>query len=86
MVMISSQRPQTVRSYKTRRRSADESLIVIESATEFIGIFDWWLSPELYMKRPPAENEDWRLDKLLLRKAQQGVKVCIVRHFVSSEK
>lgn len=84
MGMISSQRPQTVRSDYTSRPPADEVQIVIESATEFIGIFDWWLSPELYMKRPPAENEDWRLDKLLLRKAQQGVKVCIVWHTRSS--
>lgn len=41
-------------------------------------ILDWWLSPELYLRRPPAENEDYRVDRLLLRKAQQGVKVFII--------
>jgi phosphatidylserine/phosphatidylglycerophosphate/cardiolipin synthase-like enzyme len=31
-----------------------------------------------YLRRPPAANEDWRLDRLLLRKAQAGVKVYVV--------
>ena len=28
--------------------------------------------------RPPAQNEEWRLDRLLQRKAQQGVKIYVV--------
>ena len=39
---------------------------------------DWWLTPELYLRRPPAYNEEWRLDRILKRKAEQGVKVYVV--------
>lgn len=42
---------------------------VLESAHEEIFICDWWLSPEIYMKRPVVEGERWRLDKILQRKA-----------------
>jgi phospholipase D1/2 len=41
-------------------------------------ILDWWLTPELYLRRPPASHPEWRLDRLLKRKADQGVKVYIV--------
>jgi phospholipase D1/2 len=41
-------------------------------------IMDWWLSPELYLRRPAAEFEDFRLDRLLKRKAQEGVQVRII--------
>lgn len=41
----------------------------MEHAKEEIFIADWWLSPEIYLKRP-AENKDyWRLDNILERKA-----------------
>lgn len=36
------------------------------------------LSPELYLKRPPALFPEWRLDYLLEKKAKQGVKVHII--------
>lgn len=39
---------------------------------------DWWLSPELYLRRPPAYHPEWRLDRVLQRKAQQGVKIYVV--------
>ena len=39
---------------------------------------DWWLTPELYLRRPPAYNEEWRLDRVLKRKAEQGVKVYVI--------
>jgi phospholipase D1/2 len=39
---------------------------------------DWWLTPELYLRRPPAAHPEWRLDRLLKRKAQQGVKIYVV--------
>jgi phosphatidylserine/phosphatidylglycerophosphate/cardiolipin synthase-like enzyme len=39
---------------------------------------DWWLSPELYLRRPPAYHPEWRLDKILRRKAQQGVKIYVI--------
>ena len=39
---------------------------------------DWWLTPELYLRRPPAYYPEWRLDRILKRKAQQGVKIYVV--------
>lgn len=41
----------------------------LENASEEIFIADWWLSPEIYMKRPAIDGDYWRLDKILLRKA-----------------
>lgn len=41
----------------------------LDAANEEIYIADWWLSPEIYMKRPIVEGEKWRLDKILQRKA-----------------
>lgn len=49
----------------------------IDAAKECVFIEDWWLSPELYLRRPPAANQEWRLDRLLKRKAEQGVKIYI---------
>ncbi|XP_053187995.1 phospholipase D2 [Scomber japonicus] len=49
----------------------------LEQAKEEIFITDWWLSPEVFMKRPATENH-WRLDEILKRKAEQGVKVCVL--------
>ena len=39
---------------------------------------DWWLTPELYLRRPPAYNQEWRVDRLLKRKAEEGVKIYVV--------
>lgn len=50
----------------------------LENARQTIWILDWWLSPELYLRRPPARNEEWRLDKVLLRAANRGVKINII--------
>uniref|UniRef100_W5KLR6 Phospholipase n=1 Tax=Astyanax mexicanus TaxID=7994 RepID=W5KLR6_ASTMX len=49
----------------------------LEKAKEEIFITDWWLSPEVYLKRP-ATGTYWRLDQILKRKAEQGVKVCVL--------
>ncbi|XP_015283368.1 PREDICTED: phospholipase D2 [Gekko japonicus] len=35
------------------------------------------LSPEIYLKRP-AQTDDWRLDLLLKRKAEEGVRICVL--------
>ncbi|GAA5940921.1 hypothetical protein JCM10213_008004 [Rhodosporidiobolus nylandii] len=51
---------------------------ILENAKETIWILDWWLTPELFLRRPPAKHEDYRLDRLLLRKAEQGVKIYVV--------
>lgn len=45
----------------------------IEGAVEDVFIADWWLSPEIYMKRPTIDGEYWRLDKILLRKAVRKI-------------
>lgn len=50
----------------------------IYNAKDVIYIHDWWLSPELYLRRPPAMAEKWRLDRLLQRKAQEGVKIFVI--------
>ncbi|KAM9847218.1 phospholipase D2 [Aulostomus maculatus] len=49
----------------------------LEQAKEEIFITDWWLSPEVFLKRP-ATDDYWRLDQILKRKAEQGVKVCVL--------
>jgi hypothetical protein len=36
------------------------------------------LTPELYLRRPPAAHPEWRLDRLLKRKAEQGVKIYVI--------
>ncbi|KAF8802982.1 phospholipase D/nuclease [Phlegmacium glaucopus] len=51
---------------------------MIDSAKEFIFILDWWLTPELYLRRPPAYFPEWRLDRLLQKKARQGVKIHVI--------
>ncbi|KAF1811522.1 putative phospholipase PldA, partial [Eremomyces bilateralis CBS 781.70] len=50
----------------------------LERATECIYIVDWWISPELFLRRPPAENQEWRLDEILKRRAEAGVKIYIM--------
>jgi phospholipase D1/2 len=50
----------------------------IDNARDCIYIHDWWLSPELYLRRPAAISQKWRLDRLLQRKADEGVKIFVV--------
>ncbi|CEP20616.1 unnamed protein product [Cyberlindnera jadinii] len=50
----------------------------LEMATDVIYIHDWWLSPEIYMRRPANGNQEWRLDRILKRKAEEGVKVFVI--------
>ncbi|EFX04791.1 phospholipase d1 [Grosmannia clavigera kw1407] len=50
----------------------------IAMAKDVIYIHDWWLSPELYMRRPAAISQKWRLDRLLQRKAGEGVKIFVI--------
>ncbi|KAJ3563394.1 hypothetical protein NP233_g8968 [Leucocoprinus birnbaumii] len=45
-------------------------------AKEVIYIHDWWLSPELLLRRPGKER--YRLDHLLERKAKEGVKIYVI--------
>ncbi|XP_063075082.1 phospholipase D1a [Engraulis encrasicolus] len=50
----------------------------MEEAREEIFITDWWLSPEIFLKRPVVEGNRWRLDCILRRKAQQGVRIFVM--------
>ncbi|CAG8984041.1 hypothetical protein HYALB_00002982 [Hymenoscyphus albidus] len=52
--------------------------VALERATETIYICDWWLSPELFLRRPPYFNQEWRLDQILKRKAESGVKIFVI--------
>lgn len=65
--------------------SAKESIYILVGTKNCIwfshqqlGSQDWWLTPELYLRRPPAYHPEWRLDRLLKRKAEQGVKIYVV--------
>ncbi|KAL8669348.1 MAG: hypothetical protein Q9168_006053 [Polycauliona sp. 1 TL-2023] len=50
----------------------------LEQARESIWILDWWLSPELYLRRPAAKFEQYRIDRMLQAAAQRGVRVNII--------
>ncbi|KAJ8407331.1 hypothetical protein AAFF_G00279050 [Aldrovandia affinis] len=50
----------------------------LEGAKEEIFITGWWLSPEIFLKRPVVDGNTWRLDCVLKRKAEQGVKICVL--------
>ncbi|KAF9527594.1 phospholipase D [Crepidotus variabilis] len=53
-------------------------------ARESIYIHDWWLSPELLMRRPNKDR--YRLDRLLERKAKEGVKIYVILYQEVSNK
>ena len=52
--------------------------VALEKAKEVIYIEDWWLSPELFLRRPPYFNQEWRLDQVLKRRAEAGVKIYVI--------
>ncbi|KAI9022223.1 hypothetical protein CLU79DRAFT_719197 [Phycomyces nitens] len=52
--------------------------VAMEHAKHSIYIHDWWLSPELYLRRPATQFPEYRLDQILKRKAEQGVKIYII--------
>ncbi|SNX81686.1 probable SPO14 - phospholipase D [Melanopsichium pennsylvanicum] len=45
-------------------------------AKDRVFIHDWWLSPELYLRRPG--HPKWRLDNMLKKKAEEGVKIFVI--------
>ena len=57
----------------------------IEVAEKEIFIMDWQLNPHIFMKRPSSgiDSLRWRLDKMLLRKARQGVRTYILLYWES---
>ncbi|KAI9672565.1 MAG: hypothetical protein M1817_003331 [Caeruleum heppii] len=52
--------------------------VALERAQETIYIADWWLSPELFLRRLPYYNQEWRLDQILKRRAEAGVQIYII--------
>ena len=59
----------------------------IEAAEKEIFITDWQLNPHIFMKRPDSGVDSlfWRLDKMLLRKADQGVRTYILLYWESKK-
>ncbi|KAK6002350.1 hypothetical protein QM012_001988 [Aureobasidium pullulans] len=52
--------------------------VALERAKETIYIADWWLSPELFLRRPPFSTQHWRLDHVLKRAAERGVQIYVI--------
>ncbi|KAI1807211.1 phospholipase D/nuclease [Daldinia bambusicola] len=52
--------------------------LALEEARESVYILDWWLSPELYLRRPPSRNEQYRLDNMLRAAAERGVEIRVI--------
>ncbi len=52
--------------------------VALQRAKETIYIADWWLSPELFLRRPPYYNQEWRIDQVLKRRAEAGVKIYVI--------
>ncbi|RKO96321.1 phospholipase D/nuclease, partial [Caulochytrium protostelioides] len=50
----------------------------IDNAKEVVFIMGWWVTPELHLRRPAAQYPQYRLDRLLKRKAEQGVHICVL--------
>uniref|UniRef100_A0A158R3R6 Phospholipase n=1 Tax=Syphacia muris TaxID=451379 RepID=A0A158R3R6_9BILA len=69
---------QSVQWFADGREYMKHAANMMELAREEIFIADWWLSPEIYMKRPLTEGNYWRLDQILKRKAEQGVRIFIL--------
>uniref|UniRef100_A0A1I8ECW6 Phospholipase n=1 Tax=Wuchereria bancrofti TaxID=6293 RepID=A0A1I8ECW6_WUCBA len=49
---------------------------MMELAREEIFIAGWWLSPEIFMKRPAVEGNRWRLDEILKNKELEYLFSC----------
>ncbi|XP_074184022.1 phospholipase D1 isoform X7 [Rhinolophus sinicus] len=64
--------------YVNARGYFEDVANAMENAEEEIFITDWWLSPEIFLKRPVVEGNRWRLDCILKRKAQQGVRIFVM--------
>jgi phosphatidylserine/phosphatidylglycerophosphate/cardiolipin synthase-like enzyme len=53
----------------------------IDAAKDEIFITDWWLSPEIYLKRGADFDLALRLDRLLKKKAV-SLSCCLIRQFM----
>ncbi|CAF0731365.1 unnamed protein product [Brachionus calyciflorus] len=70
-------RKQLCKWYINSAQYMEHVMLALNNAKEEIFITDWWLSPELYLKRP-TEDLQYRLDKILLKKSREGVKIYIL--------
>lgn len=52
--------------------------LAIENARSDICILGWWISPELYLRRPPSSNEQYRLDRMLHNAAERHINVYVI--------
>lgn len=50
--------------------------LILPSLQKCVYIHDWWLSPELYLRRPGEAK--WRLDNIMKKKAEEGVKFHVI--------
>lgn len=50
----------------------------IKSAKNEIYIHGWWLSPEVHLIRPAGLHPEFRLDRLLQSRAEDGIKIYII--------
>ncbi|KAK1344144.1 hypothetical protein QTO34_014704 [Cnephaeus nilssonii] len=50
----------------------------IDNLSSYLKFCDFRLSPEIFLKRPVVEGNRWRLDYILKRKAQEGVRIFII--------
>ena len=59
----------------------------MDAAKTEIFITDFQLNPDIFMKRPDngIDSQHWRLDKLLLRKAEEGIRVYILLYWESKD-
>lgn len=51
---------------------------MLNMAEEEIFITDWWLTPEIFLRRPADIGNEWQLMEILKRKAGQGVRVYVM--------
>uniref|UniRef100_A0AC34FDY7 Phospholipase n=1 Tax=Panagrolaimus sp. ES5 TaxID=591445 RepID=A0AC34FDY7_9BILA len=51
---------------------------MMERAREEIFIGNWWLTPEMFLKKPINSGSRWRIDHILKRAAERGVRVFVL--------
>ena len=45
----------------------------------------WWITPELYLRRPYRDHLDSRFDMMLRKAAERGVKINIIVYYEPSQ-
>lgn len=67
--------------YLNASRYMEDVLKGIQAAKEEIFITDWWLSPELFLVRPTSSDIQFRLDKVLQKKAVSCLFIALNKMF-----